>query len=454
MPTVPATTSLSATAADILNAIRNNASMDYRNYVPAAANDIESIRTIGNVIMDYPGIQNEFLNALVNRIARVMITSKSYRNPWAIFKKGLLEFGETVEEIFVNIAKPFEFDPEVAETELYKREMPDVKAAFHTLNYQKFYKTTVTREQLRQAFLSVNGLLDLVGKITESLYTGMEYDEFLVMKYLLARRILNGHFYPETVPAVSAANMKEITSSIKGISDAITFLSPKYNLAGVYTHSDKERQYLIVNTAFNSKMDVEVLASAFNMDKAEFAGHRILVDGFGDLNSERLAILFRDDANYTAITSAEMQALNAIPAILVDQDFFMIFDNLLLMKSRENEQGLYQNYFLHTWKTFSVSPFANAIAFVPGTPSVTSVTVSPSTATVTAGNTVSLGVTVATQNFAPQSVTWTISPTTGASVSASGVVTINEDTTESSYTVTATSTFDTTKTGTATITVS
>ena len=454
MPTIPSTAQLSANAADILNAIRNNASVSYKDYVPTATNDLESIRSIGNIIMDYPGIQNEFLSALINRIGRVIITSKSFRNPWAMFKRGLLEFGETVEEIFVNIAKPFTFDPEEAETTLYKREIPDVRAAFHTLNYQHFYKTTISREQLRQAFLSVNGLLDLVGRVVESLYTGMEYDEFLVMKYLLARNILNGRFYPQTVPAVSAENMKSITAGIKGVSDALTFLAPTYNLAGVYTHTSKDNQFLIVNTGFNANMDVEVLASAFNMNKAEFAGHRVLVDNFGELNNERLAMLFKDDANYTPITATEKEALNAIPAILVDRSYFMIFDNLLLMKSRENEQGLYQNYFLHSWKTFSTSPFANAVAFIPGTPTVTSVAISPSTATVSKGNTVALSVTVATTNFAPQTVNWTISPTTGATVSEKGVVSVAEDSTTTKYTVTATSTYDSTKKGTATINVS
>ena len=111
MPNIPNKVNLTGSSVDILNAIRNSATANYRGYVPEATNSADSIREIGAIIMDYPTLQNEFLSALINRIGRVLITSKMYSNPWAIFKQGMLEYGETIEEIFVNLAKPFEFDP-------------------------------------------------------------------------------------------------------------------------------------------------------------------------------------------------------------------------------------------------------------------------------------------------------------------------------------------------------
>lgn len=452
MPTRPNVQTLNATSVDILNAIRNNASANYRDYIPEANDSLDSVRAIGAVLMDYPHLQNEFLNALVNRIGRVIVTSKMFSNPWNVFKRGMLEFGETVEEVFVELAKPFEYDPAVAENEVFKREKPDVRAAFHILNYQKFYKTTVQREQLRQAFLTWDGVTDLITKIINSLYAGANFDEFLVMKYLVAVNILNGRLKPITIPAVTSANMNTIVSDIKGASNDFTFMSADNNMAGVHNFSEKNDQYVIINSAFDAIMNVEVLASAFNMDKAEFAGHRVLVDGFGKLDNERLALLFADDDTYVPITDAEMTALNAIPAILVDRDWFMILDNLLEFTDQYNAQGLYWNYWLHVWKTLSVSPFANSAVFVPGTPSVTSVTVTPSEATANAGQSVNLTAEVVTVNFAPQTVTWSVSDEALATVDIYGTVRLKEDAT-GSVTVTATSTFDSTKTGTCTITI-
>ena len=455
MPTRPTVQTLSATSVDILNAIRNNASANYRDYIPVADSSLDSVRSIGAILMDYPALQNEFLNALVNRIGRVLVTSKMYDNPWNMFKRGMLEFGETVEEVFVELAKPFEYDPETAESEVFKREIPDVRAAFHILNYQKFYKTTVQREQLRQAFLTWDGVTDLISKIINSMYAGANYDEFQVMKYLVAVNILNGRLKAVTVADTSVpANAKSAVNVIKGVSNGMEFMGTGYNAAGVHTYSDKRDQYFIVNSSFDATMDVEVLASAFNMDKAEFMGRRVLVDSFGTLDNDRLALLFRDDDNYTPITDAEKAALDAIPAILVDRDWFMILDNLLEFTDQYNGQGLYWNYWLHVWKTLSVSPFANAAVFVPGVPSITSVTVSPDAVKAGAGQMVKLTVTVKTAYFAPQTVTWSVAEGDPATVDNYGVVSINDDAVAGkTIKVTATSTFDSTKNGTCTITI-
>lgn len=451
MATTPKVVTLTNSSVDILNAIRNNATQNYRDYVPKATPDADSIRQIGAIIMDYPALQNEFLSALVNRIGRVLITSKMYDNPWAFFKKGLLEFGESVEEIFVNIAKPFQFDPAVAETNVFKREIPDVRAAFHIMNYQKYYKATISNDQLRQAFLSWQGISDLIAKIVDAMYTGANYDEFQTMKYMLARHILDGHMYPVEIPTVETANMKSIVSVVKGVSNKFTFLSPNYNLAGVQTYTAKNDQYMLINSQFDATMDVEVLASAFNMDKAEFSGRRVLVDSFGSLDTARLAELFAGDSTYQEISSDELEALDAIPAVLVDRNWFMIFDNFYNFTEQYNGEGLYWNYWYHVWKTFSVSPFANNALFIPGTPSVTSVTVSPGSATVAAGQSVQLSANVVTTNFAPKSVTWTVN-SEYATVDNSGKVTVLSTAPASTnITVTATSTYDTGKKGTATV---
>lgn len=453
MPVKPKIRTLTTSAADILNVIRNNASVDYRNYVPKAdANDVESVRTIGAIIMDYPALQNEFLNALVNRIGRVMLTSKMYSNPIAFFKKGVLEYGESIEEIFVNIAKVQEFNPEIAEQEVFKRVVPDVRAAFHIMNYQKFYKATVTQEQLKQAFLSWDGVTDLIARIVDSMYTGANYDEFLVMKYLLARHILDGRVYPVTVPTVNAENAKAIVTTVKGVSNKLTFMNSEYNPAAVRTFTEKTDQYMIVNSVFDATMDVNVLASAFNMDKAEFLGHRVLIDGFGDLDVARLGEIFAGDPTYNEPSQDELTALNAIPAVIVDKDWFMVFDMLTQFTEQYNGQGLYWNYFYHVWKTFSVSPFANSVLFVPGTPSVTSVTVSPTTASVPKGGSVSLSAVVVTEYFAPRTVVWT-SSAEDVKVSAAGVVTVDADAKSASATITATSAFDETKKATCEVTV-
>ena len=451
MPVKPHIKTLTNSSVDILNAIRNSSTTNYKEYVPIATPNAESLREIGTIIMDSPNLQNEFLNALVNRIGRVIVTSKLYDNPLKMFKKGILEFGETIEEIFVNIAKPFQYDTSTSEQTVFKREMPDVRSSFHIMNYQKYYKVTIQNEQLRQAFLSWDGITNLIAKITESMYTSANYDEFQVIKYLLAKHIINGTMHTETILDNLALEKK--VSAIKAISNKFTFPRSDYNLAGVVNQTLKDNQYILVNADFEAEMSVEVLATAFNMNKAEFIGHEVLVDGFGDIDIDRLNKLFEFDNTYTELSQDELDALNKIPAVLVDENFFMIFDNLIKFTEIYNGEGLYWNYWLHTWKTFSVSPFANNTVFVPAIPTVTGVTVSPSTVTLNKNSSFTFTANVTTTNFASREVNWTVD-SDNATISKSGMVTILDSAkTGNKITVTATSVYDNDKKGESTITI-
>ena len=451
MATRPKKVTMDTNAVNIVNAIRNNNSNYYKDYVPAIT-DVSELRQIGKIIMDVPALQNEFLHSLINRIAIVRITSKMFENPWSRFKKGFLEYGEVIEEVFVDLTRVFEFDPEDAEETLFKRVPPDVRAAFHVMNYQKFYKVTIERQRLAKAFLSASGMNDLITYIMTSIYTSAAYDEFLTMKYMLGRNILNGRLYPVEIAQVVKANMSDIVATVKGISNLLEFPERKYNPAHVFQHTDKTNQYLIINAKFDAEMDVNVLASAFNMDKASFMGQRVLIDSFGKLDNDRLAELFKDDPNYVAITTEEAQALDSLPLCLVDENFWMIYDNLNEFREVENGQGLYWNYFYHQWKTFSTSPYSNAILFVPTTPAISSVVVTPASATVAAGSNLALTTVVTAVGYAPQEVTYT-SDNDKVTITEGGVVQIDSDAT-GTVEITIASVFDPTKTDTVEITIS
>lgn len=418
---------------------------------------VMSLRAIGEVINSYTPLQNAFIGALVNRIARVIITSRLYENPWSIFKKGILEYGETIEDIFVAMAEPYQFDPEDAEDTLFKRYIPDVKAAFHSMNFQKFYPTTVSEPQLRAAFLSYEGVTDLIAKIIQQVYTGANYDEWVVMKYMIARAALNGYIYSVNVPAVTAENARSVTTTMVSFAKNMSYMGSSYNQAGVQTYTDPRYLWFILTTDISSILDVEVLALSFNMDKATLIGNQIGVDSFGTMDMARLAKIFKDDpyTAYTPFTTEELAELKNIAGLMVDINWFMIFDNFYAMKEVENGKGLYWNYFYHVWKTFSISPFANAVLFTTSTPAITSVSVTPTTATVSAGSQTQFTAAVVSTGLAPKTVTWTVTGQTGnTTIAPDGTLIVGTNESAGTLTVTATSTYDETKTATATVTVS
>ena len=421
--------------------------------------DTRSLHAIGDFIMSYQPYQNAFLNAIVNRIGLTIITSKMWNNPWSVFKRGYMEFGETVEEIFVNLAEPHSFDPSTASKEIFKREIPDVRAAFHTMNFQKFYKATIQNDQLRQAFLSWQGITDLIAKIVDAMYTGMNYDEYVVMKYMVARSILNGDVAYKAIPTVFLT-ADDIVYGARTISTEMTFLKTDYNRAGVYNATMRDDQYIIISADMEAMVDVGVLARAFNMEYADFLGHVIVVDSFTDHDSARLAQLFANDSTYTAFTSGDITALGNVAAIIVDKDWWMVFDNFQNFTQNYNGEGLYWQYWYHTWKTFSISPYANACAIVSSVGSITSVTVSPSTATIAAGGSASFSAAVVVSGLVSDAVEWSITNQTSADTHidpSTGTLVLGADETgDASHhiTVTATSVADASAYGTATVTVS
>lgn len=468
MPSIPEKKNLTASAADVVNSIRSEVGGTFADQVPAAINEgqalsdgtiatremaLGTLRQIGDVITTFQPLANAFLSALVNRIGRVIINSKMYSNPWAGFKRGLLEYGETIEELFVNIVQAQDFDPETAENEVFKRKIPDVRSAFHTMNYQKFYKTTVSNDQLRQAFLSFEGISDLIGKIAEALYTSANYDEYLVMKYMLCYAMEHGAFHPVTIAQPTAANSNSVVTTLKATSEKLQFLSADYNQAGVYNHTPKGDQYFIMTADFSSIVDVETLARAFNIDKVTLMGHTVIIDQFTFTTSETARLQELLGTQYKALTDS---IFADVPCVCVDRDFFMIFDNFQNMTEQYNGEGLYWNYWLHQWKTFSTSPFANAVIFTDETPAVSAVAITPSALTMGKGTSTQFTATVTNAGFASTGVTWSISGRQNANtrIDGQGRLYIAQDESASKITVTATSVFDTEKSNTATVTVS
>lgn len=339
---------------DIMNAIRAEQSEQYQSEIGEASPS--NFMDIGRTLADYTPHANAFIGTLLDRIGLVLIKSANATNHLARFKKGQMPYGYTIEEIFVELAKRNVYDPTKSETELYKRVMPDVKAVFHSVNRQDFYKTTISQTQLKQAFTSENGLTSLISGIVASITKADKHDEFQNMKRILIDYGLMDNFKKVEVqdPLASQANMTAFVKKAREISSDMTFLSNKYNHAGVYNDTEKGKQVIFVTPALEASMDVDVLASAFNMDRAEYLASRVLIDAFD----------YKLTASDTGTTAgAPAGQLTDVYAILCDEEFFMVYDTHFASETVWNPQGLYWNYFLHHWQVMSASTFANAVVF-------------------------------------------------------------------------------------------
>ena len=354
-----AVSTLNASTVDILNVIRQNASLAYQNSVPAITQATD-IPKVGEVIYGTPAFANEFINALVNRIALVRVQSATFNNPYERLKKGYLEYGESVEEIFVNIAKVFEFSQEKAEGRELKQYKPDVKSAFHTMNWRVIYPISVSDEELRMAFLSAEGVTDLIARIVDAVYTAANYDEYLLFKYMLIKAITSGVFKPV---AVNNSDAKNWAKAFRGTSNMLPFMKSEYNAAHVLNTTPKDRQIIFMDAQFNADFDVDVLSAAFNMDKADFIGSLHLIDDWTTFDNDRFEVIRQNSDGIEEVTSAELTLMGNVKAVILDEEWFQVYDNLSRFTEKFVASGLRWNYFYHTWKTVSFSPYANAVVF-------------------------------------------------------------------------------------------
>lgn len=385
---------------DIINAIRNS-NPTFAQYVPLANG--ENVAAVGAGIQLSQSIQNDFIVNLIDRIGMVVVRKVLFQNPLKKFKKGQMPLGRTIEEIFTDITKAQKYDPADAENTVFKRVIPNVKTLFHERNRQDFYKQTVSEDQLAAAFVSWNAFDNFLSSIINALYNSAEVDEYKYMKLLIDNYFAEGLFtvVPVTKPDTETAArefVKKVRATARKMS--LPMGSRDFNSLAVHTRSEMDDLHLIIDADLEAEMDVDVLASAFNMSKAEFMGNRTVIDGF---------------------------ASTGLEAVLVDKDFFMVYDNKLKMESIWNPQGLYYNHLLHIWQTLSISRFAPAVAFVSGTvPAVSQVVVDPAILTLKAGDTFEFTGYVRATDGQDHPVVWSVVASTASTTKQAGT-TIDAD---------------------------
>lgn len=374
MPTKPKNVKMNTEAknADYLNAVRSSASTYYQENVPIATYDAASVREVGRIVLNSTALTNEFYSALVNQFAFIFGSSKMFYNKWVDFKKGLIGLGELVEEFFVQIALPNNYNPEIAATEIFKRVIADVQTAIYRINVKTFYKTTINRPLLEMAFTSEGGMADLIGKVFTSMAAACEVDQMNAIKYLLARKILDGKIKTVPIAEVSGtdteANAKAAARQMKADFENFFFPRTDYNEAGVMNWvNNKNDVSFMLSTSFGAAYDIEVLAATFNLDYANFMGRVKRIDSLTNIDFTRLNAFFDLPTPLEEFTESEKTVLDQVAAITFDNGLIQWYDRLYEWHEEPNGQSMEWQNWLHYWALIASSPFANAVAYVQST---------------------------------------------------------------------------------------
>lgn len=350
---------------------------------------------------------NEFVDAFVNRIGTQIVHNNQWENPLTVFKGSNLRYGASIQESAIKWLRAHTYD--VDDATLLKVERPEAAVWYHTVNRKDRYDITLELPDLQQAFADDIGLNRLGAAIMTAPRNSDNYDEYLSMLNQIAFYEKNWKFFKHKVSAAPTdeATGKEFLKAVRAYAKKLKFPSSLYSPVsaeyGIPTFAKPEELVLFITADAAASIDVDTLASVFQLDKAEAA--------------------------YRTIEVPELPVPNAF-ALLTTDSFFVCNDYVYANESFYNPQTLSTNYYLHHWEVVSVSPFVPAILFttdegttVPTlTQSVTGVNITAAKTSLKPGDTtqftVSLTGTV-TENdegieVAPDAVTWSVSGETAA----------------------------------------
>lgn len=359
---MPSKTALSAkTSAELLSYIIN-VTPELKENIDLPVQG-ESIQPIGKIIINNQRYRNAFINT-VNLIGLTVIKRNGWDNPWNFTKRGTLRFGQQIRELINDLCNVYDYNENFSDKERFLQTVvPNVFNYIHEINFQKFYQTTTSDSQLAMAFDSEDSLFDFIDNAIAMLYESLKYDTYIVDKYMLCRRILDGTMTSIKIDDYATLTPRQRVSALKSVSNKMTFRSPNYNPAGVRRATSFDDQIMIINTDFEADFSTEVLATSYFRDEADMKSRLVLIDGFNTHDTNRLTELL--GSAFVNFTSAELTQLATIPAVLISREWFMDYDYALDTESGEkqteffNPTTLENNHFLHAWRVFSTSPFEN-----------------------------------------------------------------------------------------------
>ena len=353
-----------ATNVNILNAMR--AEYELENRIPEAT--LDNLQQIFTSMMSYSQGRNTIIPSLLERIGLQTVDTSAWRNPLAMYKKDPMRYGMTHEETFVNMCKGKLYDPRESYEYAFQQYQSYIMSVFHKVNLNMQYPVTITYDNLRSAFLTEYGIRDMMSAKMESAVTGANWDEYNAMKSMIDTGYDAQILPAVTVPAVTdEASAKKLLTEIKAAVNEFRFPNPANNIAGATSASTPYNLIWLTTPRVDAQISVEALAYAFNMDKAQVDVRTVIVDKFDN---------------------------EAIQGVLMDVRFFNVRDQFREMSDQRLANILSWNYFYTMVEMVSASPFYPMRVFTTDTVATSSLSITASNATYTAGEVVTIPATV------------------------------------------------------------
>ena len=340
-----------------LNRIREISSEIYHQYIPVIDNDTD-IGTLAQPLFSVPEVYNEFCSALINRIVYTQVdTLRDFKNPLKDLEGSIMPLGYAGQEIHINPAKGRRYNADDFAGILQKYEA-DVKVQYLVKNMDIQYPVTIIRTKLKEAFVSWESLDRFINGLSQSLYNGMYIDEFRYTKSLVSSAYKNNNVIVDVItdPSSSESVAKEFIRKSRQYFLDFQLPSTDFNAwkqvggAGrpITTWTLPEDIVLLLRNDIRAYVDVNVLADAYQIGKADFLARNIYpIDNF-DVYSDDGEKIFDGSSIY---------------AMIADRNWFKIKPIDQFMEDQRNANNRSYQLYLNNIKMYEYSLFANAIVF-------------------------------------------------------------------------------------------
>lgn len=348
---------------EILNQIKANASAEYQVRIPDAHGTGANVL---GALSDYPTMRNEFINSLTNKVVKTLVFNRNYENKLKRFHKGVLEFGSSIEQIFVRQAEVKNWGEhftgsDSVEGDLIRKQESTVYVNYVSKNYEYKTKVSISEQQLQTAFNNQQGLSQLVNELVVSATKALEVQEYKDMRDILINypkaldykgealtsKTVNGTVISkDDIPVVSVGSSepKAILKTLRRLAEDVQFLTNEFNASGVETSCDPSDLVFITNSTTKAEIDVDALASIFNLDKAESKFSTIVIDKLPTGGAD----------------SAIAEGKKCL-GFLVDRDFIQAWDIVRHSGTFFNPESMITNQFHNRSGLLAQTLFVNAI---------------------------------------------------------------------------------------------
>lgn len=396
-----------------LNALRSISSQIYNQYVPVVTPTTNINDFAAPILNDSLAVvRNEFVENLIGRIVSTQVVSKMYNNPLRRLEGENTPLGYAGQEIYTNPVEAQRFDVNDFCGLLHKFEV-QTNVQYLAINMDLQYCASMTRDKLRNAFVSWAALEQYITSISDAMYNGARIDQYRYTTAIVSTAYKSGRGVVEVVnnPTSSAQYAKDFVKRARQL--YLDFQSPSTNYTAwgrmnndkpIVTWTNPEDIVFILRNDVAAEIDVEILAEAFNIDRATLLGNIYYVDNFNIYADDRSTIVYDGSKIY---------------GIMADRNWFKIHTQDEAFDQFFNAKARTWSYFLNIVKGYNMSLFAKHVIFASEQPDIPteSLTYEKKAVSVTVGNNVSNLVGV-TPTVANSDITYSSSDSTVATVAA------------------------------------